>query len=130
MIHYADTLDNVSAEHLRGGFFEGWTDPPSPETHLRLLEGSDEVVLALDGPGVLGAHVPLLEVLPGQRGRGIGSELVCRMLARLDDLYMVDLLCGPEVRPFYASLGMQPASGMMVRRYTNQSGTNPSGAIY
>ena len=52
------------------------------------------------------------------------------MLEKLDDLYMVDLLYDSELQRFYASPGMRPATGMMVRRYTNQSGTNLGGAIY
>ena len=71
---------------------------------------------------VLPATIPLLEVLPAYRGRGIGSELVHRMLMRLGDLYAVDLMCDPEVQPFYARLGMRPASGVMVRNYALQSG--------
>ncbi len=98
-------------------------DAPA-ETHLRLREGSEEVIR------VLSVHVPLLEALPEYRGRGIGSELVRRMLEKLDDLYMVDLLYDSELQRFYASPGMRPATGMMVRRYTNQSGTNLGGAIY
>lgn len=69
MIRYTHTLGHISAEHLRGGFFEGRPEPPSPETHLRLLAGSDEMTLAFDGPrvvgfvtaitdGVLSAYVP------------------------------------------------------------------------
>jgi ribosomal protein S18 acetylase RimI-like enzyme len=117
------------------GFFEGWPNPPTPETHLRLLEQSDEVILAVDGvsgevvgfitaisDGVLAAYIPLLEVRPAYRGQGIGTALVRRMLDRLDDLYMVDLLCDPALQPFYAALGMRPATGMMVRNYEQQSG--------
>lgn len=141
VIFYADTPGNVDPDHLRGGFFEGWPDPPSPETHLRLLLNSDAVVLAFDGAAVVGfvtavtdgvlcAHVPLLEVLPAYRGRGIGRELLRRMLDKFGGLYMVDLLCDPELRPFYASVGMRPAAGMMLRRYESQSGKRPPGTIY
>lgn len=141
MIRHADTPRNVPPNNLRGGSFESWPNPPSPEAHLRILQNSDEVVLALDGPdvvgfvtaisdGVLCAYVPLLEVLPGYRGRGIGRELMRRMLARFEDLYMVDLLCDPDLQPFYAPFGMQPATGMVLRRYENQSGRNRPGAIY
>ncbi len=119
-----------------------YTDSPSPETHLRLLENSDAFVLALEESGavvgfvtaltdgVLCAYIPLLEVLPAYRGGGIGHELVRRMLSKFGDLYMVDLLCDPGLRPFYASMGMSPATGMMVRGYTNQAGRKPPGAIY
>jgi ribosomal protein S18 acetylase RimI-like enzyme len=135
VIVYAETLDGVTADMLRGGFFVGWPDPPSAETHLRLLRQSDHVVLAVDdetgsavgfvtaiSDGVLCAYIPLLEVLPAYQGRGIGTELMRRMLVSLRDLYAVDLLCDPEVQPFYARLGMRPATGMTVRHYGGQSG--------
>ena len=35
---------------------------------------------------------------------------------------MVDLMCDPEVQPFYARLGLRPASGMLRRRHERQSG--------
>ncbi len=142
MIEYTESPDGIGPDDLRGGFFGGWPDPPSPKTHLRLLAESDAVVLALEESGavvgfvtaitdgVLCAYIPLLEVLPAYRGGGIGRGLVRRMLSKLDDLYMVDLLCDPGLRPFYASVGMGPATGMMVRRYTNQAGRKPPGAIY
>lgn len=130
---YTDSLDNLSADHLRGGFFVGWPNPPSPETHLRVLQGSDHVVLAKDGEqvigyitavtdGVLAAYIPHLEVLPAYKGQGIGSELVRRMLDKLRDLYMIDLICDTDVQPFYARLGMRPYTGMIYRNYDRQSG--------
>jgi ribosomal protein S18 acetylase RimI-like enzyme len=134
MIEYSETIDGLSAEHL-AGFFVGWPDPPSPETHLRILAGSAAVVLARDGAagavvgfitaisdGVSCAYVPHLEVLPAYQGRGIGSELVRRMLDRLRHLYMVDLICDVDVQPFYARLGMRPFTGMILRNYDRQSG--------
>ena len=134
MIRYVYTSEAITPEQLQE-FFKGWPDPPSPETHLRLLTNSDEVVLAVDEDSgavvgfitaisdrVLSAYIPFLEVLPEYRGRGIGRELVRRMLDQLCDLYMVDLLCDPELKPFYVSLGMHPATGMMIRNYERQSG--------
>ena len=134
MIRYLDNAAGIVREQLHG-FFEGWPNPPSPDTHLRLLENSDEVILAVDSgsstvvgfitaitDGVLAAYIPFLEVLPQYRGRGIGRELLSRMIERLGDLYMVDLLCDPELRSFYAQFGMQPAVGMMLRNYRHQSG--------
>lgn len=137
-IVYRDSVEGITPGQL-AGFFVGWPNPPSPETHLRLLHGSDFVVLAMDeahdgGPrvvgfitaitdGVLSAYIPLLEVLPQYQGRGIGGELVRRMLARLDHLYAADLLCDPELQPFYARLGLRPAVGMLARNYARQAGT-------
>ena len=135
MIAYVDSVETLTPDRLIG-FFVGWPNPPSPEAHLRLLAGSDHVVLAVDqrsgrvvgfvtaiSDGVLSAYVPHLEVLPAYQGRGIGTELMRRMLARLDGLYGIDLLCDPEVQPFYARLGMRPAQGMLIRNYERQSGS-------
>ncbi len=101
-------------DHLRG-FFVGWPNPPSPETHLKVLQGSDEVVLAVDDytgdlvgfitaltDGVIYAYISLLEVLPQHQGHSIGSELVRCMLAKLEKLYAIDVLRDQEVQPFYA----------------------------
>jgi ribosomal protein S18 acetylase RimI-like enzyme len=135
-IRYVESIDDITAAQLMGGFFVGWPNPPGPETHLRLLAGSDHAILALDpasdavvgfitaiSDGVLTAYIPLLEVLPAYQRCGIGQELVARMLTRLGHLYMVDLLCDPELQPFYGRLGMRPATGMLHRNYDHQSGT-------
>ena len=117
MIEYAESGDGVEARHLEG-FFVGWPQPPSPERHLELLRGSDHVILAREreqvigfvtaiSDGVLSAYVPLLEVLPEYQGRGIGSELMRRLLARLENLYMVDLCCDADLEPFYERLGLR-----------------------
>ncbi len=134
MIAYTDSAAAITPDHLTG-FFVGWPNPPSPETHLRLLHESDHVVLAVDdaanrvvgfvtaiSDGVLSAYVPHLEVLPDYQGQGIGTQLMRRIVARLDRLYMVDLLCDPELQPFYARLGMRPATGMLIRNYHRQAG--------
>ena len=127
-IEYTTSLEGVAAEHL-AGFFAGWPKPPSPGRHLEILRGSYRVVLARKqgspdilgfvtaiSDGVLTAFVPLLEVLPEHRGRGIGTELVRRLFAELEPLYAVDLMCDPELRPFYERLGMQRSVGMAIRR--------------
>ncbi len=134
MIHYRDSTQSIDPTQLQG-FFVGWPNPPTPETHLRLLEGSDHIVLAVDddtdrvvgfitaiSDGVLCAYIPLLEVLPAYQGQGIGQELARRMIAKLREYYMVDLLCDPHLQPFYARLGLQPARGMLLRNYERQSG--------
>jgi len=135
MIRYLSTENGIRPDQL-GGFFEGWPSPPTPETHLAILSGSHRVVLALDedldtvvgfvtavSDGVLAAYIPLLEVLPSYRHRGIGHELLSRIQQELGGLYMVDLVCDEAMESFYTSLGMKPAHAMTVRRYDRQSGT-------
>jgi len=137
MIWYSESADDLTAADLQG-FFVGWPNPPAPETHLRLLRGSSHIVLARDGEmeqggavvgfitavsdGVLSAYIPLLEVLPEYQDRGIGSELVRRMVDRLSDYYMVDLLCDTELQPYYERFAMRRATGMMLRNYDRQAG--------
>lgn len=139
MIAYSTTLTGVTAEQLRGGFFVGWPNPPSPETHLRILRGSSHVVLAWDGDQVVGfinalsdgalmAFLPLLEVLPAYQGQGIGRELVRRMLAELAPFYAVDLLCDESLRPYYQRLGFTAVCGMALRNFATQSGLPDPGA--
>lgn len=134
MIEYKTTTDELTPEQLTG-FFVGWPNPPSPETHLRMLRGSSHVVVALDrdtnqivgfanavSDGVLAAYIPLLEVLPEHQGRGVGKEIMSRIFRQLADYYMVDLLCDADLEAFYRPLGMQPATGMLIRNYEHQNG--------
>jgi ribosomal protein S18 acetylase RimI-like enzyme len=128
-IRYATVLDGLGTADLVG-FWVGWPTPPSPAVHLELLAGSEAIVLAIDdaaggrvvgfvnavGDGVLSAYIPCLEVLPAYQGRGIGSALVRRILDRLGDRYMVDLICDDDVMPFYERLGMSRYGGMILRR--------------
>ena len=127
MIAYETTLYCVREQDLIG-FFVDWPTPPSPTKHLRLLHGSDFVVLARNvetgrvvgyvtavGDGVLSAFIPLLEVLPDYQGRGIGSELVRRMLTLLEGTYMVDLCCDEDLVAFYERFEMSRWVGMGLR---------------
>lgn len=139
MITYRYSSDGLRPDQVEG-FFVDWPSKPSPETHLRLLRKSDEIVLAVDDQAdrvvgfitaitdrVLSAYIPLLEVLPEYQGRGIGTELVRRIFGRLDGLYMVDVMCDEGMLPFYKRLGMHPAVGAVVRNYQWQAGVGDGG---
>lgn len=134
VVTYRYSAEGITPDQLKG-FFVGWPNKPSPEVHLRLLRGSDEVVIAVDEATgavvgftiaitdrVLSAYIPLLEVLPEYQGRGIGSELVRRMLERLKGLYMIDVLCDEQIVPFYEKLGMRRTIGVILRNYEYQAG--------
>lgn len=134
MIRYTDRIDDLRAEQLEG-FFDSWPNPPTTETHLRLLHASDVAVVAIDDTGekvigfataitdgVLCAYLSFLEVLPAYRHRGVGQRLVREVLDLLGPLYMVDTTCDRELQPFYAALGMQPALGMVIRDYPLHGG--------
>ncbi len=127
MIHYVDDLSHVREDMLRG-FFVGWPQRPSPRQHLAVLRGSYRSVVAIDdgaervvgfvnmlSDGVLTAFVPWLEVLPEYQGRGIGGELMRRVLEGTERFYSVDLVCDAELVPYYARLGMRAASSALLR---------------
>ena len=118
MVEYVDDVSSLTADRLRGGFFEDWPTPPSHEAFLAHLRGAEAAILALDpasgdavgfisaiGDGGFVAFLPLLEVLPAWRHRGVGSELLRRMLGRLGDRYSIDLVCDDPLVPFYERLG-------------------------
>lgn len=135
VIEYRRTVAGLTADQLAGPFFVGWADPPDPETHLRLLEGSDHVVLAVDeedqtvvgfaaaiSDGVLAAYISFLEVIEEHRGRGIGSDLIRHLLDDIGNLYMIDAVADPGLQPFYRHLGLQPVDGMVLRNHHRRSG--------
>ena len=47
LIEYINSLENIKEEML-SGFFVGWFNPPSPSTHMRILQNSYCVWLAID----------------------------------------------------------------------------------
>jgi ribosomal protein S18 acetylase RimI-like enzyme len=129
MIQYSDSTAKLNPDMLKG-FFVGWRKPHTPETHLQILQRSDFVELALEtqtnrvvgfcnvlSDGIQTAFISMLEVLPEYQGQGIGSELMRRMLKRLEHIPAVDLTCDPELQSFYKRLGMVPSVGMIVRNY-------------
>lgn len=134
-ISYIDRVDDLTPEQLAPGFFTGWPNPPSPVTHLAILRGSRHVWLAHDddsglvvgfitalSDGVLCAFIPLLEVVPEYQQQGIGRALVTRMFDTLAALYSIDLLCDPNLQPFYERFGMRPYNAMLKRNYAAQNG--------
>jgi ribosomal protein S18 acetylase RimI-like enzyme len=134
MIKYIDSVEKILPEELQG-FFIGWPNPPSPLKHLKILQNSSYVVLAVDGDTgkvigfinaisdeVLSAYIPLLEVLPEYHGKGIGKELVRRMLSKLNDFYMIDLCCRESHNVFYEKFGMKKHNSMIIRNFSKQRG--------
>ncbi len=132
MIRISVNREELKVEHLNG-FFVGWPNPPKNDIFLKLLKGSYKVVIALDNEkvigfitaisdGVLSAYIPFFEILPEYQSKGIGQRLFSKMKEELSHLYMIDLLCDEELITYYEKIGMQKASGAIIRNYENQNG--------
>lgn len=134
MIRYQLDCTGVMPSMLRG-FFVGWPNPPDATTHLRILQQSQYVVLAIDDANgrvvgfvnaisdhILSAYIPLFEVLPEYQSRGIGRALMAKLLEQLKGLYMIDLTCDTNLQKMYQRLGFQPMTAMMIRNFQNQNG--------
>ena len=122
MVDYYPHLLSVSV----ADFFDGWRTAPGQDRFEAALRGSYAVEIAVADARVVGfvnaisdgvatAFIPWLEVTRPYRGRGIGSELMRRMLNRLSTVYSVDLVCDPDLVPFYERLGMTRLDGMGLR---------------
>jgi len=131
MINYQKDLFNISESQLEG-FFVGWSSPLSTAQHFKILENSQYLVLALDTNThqVIGfinalsddinfAFIPMLEVLPNYRNKGIGSQMMTIMLEQLTPINCVDLTCDENLQGFYQRFSMLKSNGMILRKYIN-----------
>lgn len=133
-IIYNSDITGTSPEQLNG-FFVGWAKKPTPQKLLELLEKAPYKVIAMDQntqqivgfiyaitDGILCAYIPLLEVLPVFQKKGIGKNLVNKLLKLIDSYYMIDLCCDSNLEDYYRKLSFNKASGMIIRNYSTQSG--------
>ena len=111
MIKYVYTSQGIEPKQLEG-FFEGWLSAPSPETHLRILENSTRVVLAMDEETIAGCgrledhgHImmlrPLVTAKPYQ-GHGVGKLI---LKAIIPDDKSTALVARDEAVAFYQGMG-------------------------
>lgn len=117
------------------GFFVGWPRGASRSQHLAVLRGSYRSIVAIDreagqvvgfvnmiSDGVLTAAIPWLEVLPAYQGRGVGTELMRRILGGTERFYSVDLLCDAPLQQYYKRFGFVALPGASLRHGAALSG--------
>jgi ribosomal protein S18 acetylase RimI-like enzyme len=123
--HSAIDLRQLGALFITAGW--GWR-AEDPAKLAALVEGSRFVASAHDdareehmvgfaraiSDGVTNAYVSTVAVLPDYRGKGIGAELVRRLLAGRDGIRFV-LHAAPGVQDFYRKLGFEDAPDMLRR---------------
>ncbi len=132
MLRYFDSLEGLTDYEL-SGFCDGWKQALSEEQLRELVANSAHKVLAADTEArrVVGiitalsdrvnwAFIPYLEVIPSYQKRGIGRELLRRMLDKLAPINCVDLTCDTDMQAFYEKFGMLKSVGMVLRKYLDR----------
>jgi ribosomal protein S18 acetylase RimI-like enzyme len=126
MIDYRDTHDVDLGQLARLFATAGWHERiRDPARLAQLVRGSLYVVSAWENDRLVGfaraisdgasnAYVSTVAVLPEHRGRGIGREMMRRLLDGHDGVLFV-LHARPELQPFYAKHGFEHASDMLRR---------------
>lgn len=134
MIEYKVYSASDEEIEIADGFFEGWPDAPDKNIHRQLLKSSFKAIVAIDrdinkiigfitiiSDGIISAYIPLLEVIPAYRKKGIGSKLFNLAKDECKNLYMIDLSCDNELVGFYRYLDMKKGTSMFLRNYDRQS---------
>ena len=128
MITYIENIEGIHPKQLEG-FLVHWDFVPPQDTLLQVLRGSSHILIALDSEtgnvlgyitalsdGVSCGYISYLEVRAAHRNKGIGTQLVRRMLAKLQSLYGIYLGCAPALQQYYEKLGFQKMTAMSKRR--------------
>lgn len=132
-VRYQDTLSGLTEQQF-ARFCVGWREPLSGRELYNILQNSYAFVLAFEGDTAAGfvnalsdglkfAFIPMLEVLPPYQNQGIGTNLMTRLLAKLQNIQNIDLTCDPELQPFYERFEMLKSSGMVLRKYLTKEET-------
>lgn len=119
-IHYRDTrklpLDGIVALYRANA----WSSAEKPELLHKALLCSHSLVTAWDGPRLVGlgnaisdghlvVYYPHLLVLPGYQGRGIGTELMRRLMEHYRNFHQQMLVADGRALEFYRKCGFDRA---------------------
>lgn len=99
-----------------------WDSGNHPEKLLRAMENSHAVVTAWQGgelaglvnsisDGYMTAYIPYMVVRPDLQGRGVGRELMQRLMARYQDMPRVALIAYGRAVGFYQAQGFSQVQG-------------------
>ena len=128
MIIFSDDIAKISPSHLKG-FFVDWKKPPTTNDHFKMLSGSSYFIVAKDsttnkivgyitalGDGTMTAFITQIEVLPENQNKGLGTELLTKMLNKLNKYPNIDLTCDEKMIPYYEKFGFEKSISMVIRK--------------
>jgi GNAT superfamily N-acetyltransferase len=119
-IHYSETHELALEGVLALYQANGWSSAEKPELLHKALCASHSLVTAWDGERLVGlgnaisdshlvVYYPHLLVLPDYQRRGIGTELMRRLMARYQGFHQHMLVADGRALDFYRKCGFERA---------------------
>ena len=119
-IHYSDARDVALESILALYRANEWSSAQKPELLYKALLGSHSLFTAWDDTKLVGlgnaisdghlvVYYPHLLVLPEYQGRGIGKELMRRLMARYEGFHQHMLVADGRALDFYRKCGFDRA---------------------
>ena len=119
-IQYSDTREFAIGSVLALYQANEWSSAQKPELLHKALVASHSVVTAWDGTRLVGlgnaisdgylvVYYPHLLVLPEYQGRGIGRELMLRLMTRYEGFHQHMLVADGGALDFYRKCGFERA---------------------
>jgi GNAT superfamily N-acetyltransferase len=119
-IHYSDTRELMLESVLSLYRANQWSSAQKPELLLKALLASHSLFSAWEGTKLVGlgnaisdgylvVYYPHLLVLPEYQGRGIGTELMRRLMARYANFHQHMLVADGRAFDFYRKCGFERA---------------------
>ena len=119
-IHYSDTRDLTVESIVALYRANEWSSAQKPELLHKALLGSHSLFTAWGGSKLVGlgnaisdgylvVYYPHLLVIPEYQGRGIGSELMRRLMARYQGFHQHMLVADGRALDFYRKCGFERA---------------------
>ncbi|RCW77249.1 GNAT family N-acetyltransferase [Saliterribacillus persicus] len=122
-IFYRQDTENITEENLKELFLSvEWESAQFPEKLLQAIKGSDEVIAAWDGDeliglinalsdGALTVYFHYVLTHPSYQGKGIGKEMMDKMLDLYQGYQTKMLVAYPNVVEFYGKIGFKTEEG-------------------